>query len=45
MCRARNLPHQDEAAGFVFVAQIDDFSNLNDDHMRSIFQETAPVTR
>jgi len=31
-----------EAAGFQFVAQIDDLSNLNDDHMRSVFD---PVIR
>jgi predicted methyltransferase len=26
-----------EGAGFVFVAQVDDLSNLNDDHVRSVF--------
>jgi predicted methyltransferase len=31
-----------EAAGFVFVAQIDDLSNLSDDHVRSVFD---PVIR
>jgi predicted methyltransferase len=32
-----SVPQEVEAAGFVFVAQIDDLSNLNDDHVRSVF--------
>jgi hypothetical protein len=35
--------YQDEAAGFVFMAQIDDLSNLNDDHMRSVFDPAVVV--
>jgi len=37
-----SVRHEVEAAGFVFVAQIDDLSNLSDDHVRSVFD---PVVR
>ena len=37
-----SVRHEVEAAGFVFVAQIDDLCNPNDDHVRSVFD---PVIR
>jgi hypothetical protein len=41
--RGSHVVLQDEAAGFVFMPQIDDLSYLNDDRMRSVFDPAVVV--